>query len=205
MAPRSVVLTRVLLVTAVVVLAAALVWILADRPAQPDGSPALAAPPPGGDFTLIGESGPVALGDLRGQVAVLYFGYSQCPDVCPVDLAWLGLALRELSPDELVQVTGVFVSIDPERDTPERLAEYARYFHPRIIGLTGSDTELADIATRYGAAYRRSDSESAMGYMMDHSASYHLVDRAGRLREILPGGSSAEELSAAIRVLLSET
>ena len=115
----------------------------------------LAARPAGGDFTLGSRQGPVALQDLRGKVVLLYFGYTYCPDVCPTSLGFIGLALERLTPDELERVQVLFISVDPERDTPERLEEYAVFFHPKVLGITGTPEELARVAELYGAAYRR--------------------------------------------------
>lgn len=184
-------------------LVAALSWVLLAW--QPGAErPTLAAPPAGGDFSLMAAEGPLSLADLRGQVAVLFFGYTQCPDVCPTGLAWLALALHELPAEQQERVTGVFISVDPDRDSPERLAAYTEYFHPRIIGVTGSAAELERVAGQYGAAYHRVAGDSALGYLIDHSAFYYVLDPEGVLVGILPHGSSAAELGAAIQDLLTQ-
>lgn len=160
----------------------------------------LAATPRGGDFTLHGAEGPVALRDLRGRVVLLYFGYTWCPDICPTNLAILALALRSLTPEELAAVQVIFVSVDPARDTLSRLAEYTAYFHPSMLGLTGSDAEVATVAGLYGAAYRRVEQpDSAMGYAVDHSAYTYLIDPDGRLVETLDHATPSEQVPAAIR------
>ena len=105
----------------------------------------------GGDFTLTSADGPATLADQRGRVVLIYFGYASCPDICPTSLAFITAALRALTPAELERVRVVFISVDPARDTPEKLKQYAGHFHPNIIGVTGSPGTLADVATRYGA------------------------------------------------------
>ncbi|BCU07954.1 SCO family protein [Allochromatium tepidum] len=160
----------------------------------------LAQAPTGGDFTLDSSAGPVRLSDLRGQVVLIYFGYTSCPDICPTNLVYIANALRALQPAELERTRVLFVSVDPERDDPERLAGYVAYFHPNILGLTGTPEQLAEIAGRYGAAYRRvDDSGSAMGYLIDHSAFTSVVDPSGRLVETLGHASPPETIRDAIR------
>lgn len=160
---------------------------------------ALPPPPTGGDFMLDGAAGPVALHDFSGKVVLLYFGYTYCPDICPTSLAVWQQALDALAPGELAQVQPLFVSVDPERDSIKRLAEYAQFFHPRIVALTGRPATLTEIAGRYGAVFIRQESASAGGYVIDHSALTYVVDPQGRLVEALPHGASAEQLLAVLR------
>jgi protein SCO1 len=163
----------------------------------------LAAPPTGGDFTLDSATGPVSLTDLRGRVVLIYFGYMACPDICPTNLVYIANALRSLQPAELERTRVLFVSVDPERDDPGHLANYVAYFHPNILGLTGTPEQLAQVAKRYGAAYRRvDDSGSAMGYLVDHSAFTYVVDPSGRLVQILGHASPPETIQVAIRTAL---
>lgn len=163
----------------------------------------LAPPPSGGDFTLAGRAGPVALNDFSGQVVLLYFGYTYCPDICPTSLTVWQQALEMLTPAELARVQPLFVSVDPERDSLERLTEYVQFFHPRIAALTGQPDQLAEIARRYGAVFVRQESASAGGYVIDHSALTYVIDPQGRLAETLPHGAAAEQLLAALRKHLS--
>lgn len=174
-------------------------WVwdpVADRDELSGGMPPA---PRGGDFRLQSADGPLGLADLRGQVVMLYFGYTFCPDICPTSLALLSRALEQLTPGELSQVQPLFVSVDPERDSLERLAAYGAYFHPRIRGLTGSPEALAATAKLYGAAFRRVESDSEAGYLVDHSAQTYIIDRQGRLAHSLPHGTSPEQVLAVLR------
>lgn len=159
----------------------------------------------GGDFTLQSPSGPLSLSDLNGQVVVLMFGYSSCPDVCPTGLANVAAALDQLAPPELEQVQPLFISVDPERDTPKRLAEYAPYFHPKIIGLTGELDNLSKVAMSYGAFFRKVELEnSALGYAVDHTARIYLLDRTGQMRALMDHNAPPTLLATALRDLLSQ-
>ena len=146
------VLIAVLLVA---VVAVALFWTNDQQTTDSHTQLPLAAAPSGGDFQLSRTGDSFALADYRGQVVLLYFGYTYCPDVCPTSLALMRQALNQLAPEQLARVQGVFVSVDPERDTPERLKEYAGFFHPRIIGVSGSEEQLALAGRLYGAAWQR--------------------------------------------------
>lgn len=211
-------LTLTLPLLLIALLSALLLWLLfvwEPSPSAPasdlTGGPVshatldLASPPRGGDFELQGPHGPVRLSDLRGQVVLLYFGYATCPDVCPTNLALIALALNGLEPAEAAAVQPVFVSVDPERDTPARLAAFTSAFHPRILGLTGSPPALAGAAAAYGAAYQRTEQPgSALGYVIDHSAYTYLIDADGRLVAALDHATPAEQIRAQMRALLPE-
>lgn len=156
-------------------LAALLLWLMWPQP-QPASSQ---TPAP---LELISAQGTVRLDDFHGRKVLLYFGYTACPDVCPTNLAIIGAALRQLSVEERAAVQAIFISIDPERDTPEHVAGYASHFHPDILGLTGSDQQIAAAAQRFGVVYaRHNDPNSAMGYLVDHSAFTYLLDAQGQL------------------------
>jgi len=158
--------------------------------------------PQGGDFQLNNESGRFTLSDHRGKVVLLYFGYTMCPDVCPTSLAMMQGALREMSEEELTQVQGVFVSVDPERDSAGRLKEYTHYFHDHILGTTGSTEEIAQAAKRYGSRYRVVESDSATGYIVDHTSLTYVIDKQGVLQTILPHGTPPLGILQAVRPLL---
>lgn len=201
---------RNLLVTAIVLLAGALVWLLWFwEPLPPDSDRhhalELASAPTGGDFRLDSAQGTVDTRDLRGQVLLVYFGYTWCPDICPTNLAFIANALKSLTPEEQARVQVLFVSVDPERDNPERLAEYTGYFHPSIRGVTGTPEQIAKAAALFGAAYQRAEqTDSAMGYMVDHSAYTYVIDPQGRLVQTLDHATPPDQIAATIRAILAD-
>lgn len=192
----------------VLLLAGALIWLLFFWQPQ-NGGPApeavsmkIAAAPQGGDFVLDSYKGAIDTQTLRGRVLILYFGYTWCPDVCPTSLGFLSAALDQLTPSELEQVQPLFISVDPERDTLEHLKSYGEFFHPSILGITGTHQQLAEVAASYGAAYRHVKQASATDYVVDHSADLYLVDRQGRLATTIRHGTQPGEILAAIRAVL---
>ncbi len=196
---------RILL--AVAVLLAALVLGLAFfwQPELPERPLPMAAAPAGGDFTLQSAGGPVALQDFRGKLVLVYFGYSYCPDICPTALAATAEGLKLLTPEELARVAVVFISVDPERDTPARLKEYAEFFHPAIIGVTGTPEELAAIARRYGVFYARQSVETAGGgYVVDHTSDTYVVGADGKLDGKIAHATPPEQVAAEIRKRLTK-
>jgi protein SCO1/2 len=171
-------------------------WFLAGR--MPTDEPVR-----GGDFTLQSADGPVALADLRGKVVLIYFGYASCPDVCPTSLALAAQGLALLAPGELQRLRVLFVSLDPARDTPQKLKEYAAHFHPGITGVTGSPEAVAGVARNYGAAFRIQKVESAAGYVVDHTSFTSVVAPDGRLVEQLPHGALPAEIATVVRRTLN--
>ena len=160
--------------------------------------------PPGGNFTLQSNDGPVSLNDFKGKVVLLYFGYTFCPDVCPTSLSRISAAFKKLTPKELEQVQGILVSVDPERDTPEKLAEYTRFFHPNIIGVTGTKAQIDDITKRYGVVYRKAEGSTAAGYLVDHTSFIFVLDKKGKISEFLPHAVPVDGALAVIRKLIKE-
>lgn len=162
----------------------------------------LESPKPAADFTLTGAGGQqVSLSDFHGKVVALYFGYTFCPDVCPTTMTEVAKAMRALGKQaEDVQV--IMISVDPERDTPDRLAEYVTYFDPRFIGLTGTPEEIADVATLYGIFYEKHEGTVATGYLVDHTATVTVVDRGGRVRLVWPFGTTGEDMASDLKQLL---
>lgn len=159
----------------------------------------------GGNFTLYGKDGAVTLADYKDKVVAIYFGYTQCPDVCPTNLALLGAGLKKLSKEELEKIQGIFVSVDPGRDTPEHLADYTKYFHPKIIGISGTPKMIDPIVAAYGAFYEKiSYSNSAMMYGISHTSETYIVGKDGKLSAILPHAAPAEEIVKALRIALSK-
>lgn len=158
--------------------------------------------PGGGDFTLHEGDKPVRLSDFKGKAVLLFFGYTSCPDVCPTSLAFMSSSLKSLSEAEQEKVQVLFISVDPERDTPEKLQEYTHYFHSKIKGITGSKTEIDGVVKQYGAAYQKVASESAMGYLVDHSSSVFVINPQGQFVDMLPHGLPVEEITKTIKKLI---
>ncbi|MBS9404645.1 SCO family protein [Halomonas sp. TRM85114] len=152
-------------------------WYLQQADGRDDG-------PPGGEVSLPSTQGDFSLSELgEDQLAVLFFGYTYCPDVCPMTLSVVRQALAGLDEAQRERVVPLMVSVDPERDTLERLEEYTAYFGAGIIGATGSQQQLDDIAERYGVVWRKVETpDSAMAYTIDHSSSLYLVDNEGDIR-----------------------
>ncbi|MBL8672195.1 MAG: SCO family protein [Alphaproteobacteria bacterium] len=138
----------------------------------------------GGPFVLTDQRGrPFTDRDLLGRPAMIFFGFTHCPDVCPTALAAMSEQLAALG-ERGSAILPVFVSVDPERDTPEMLADYLAAFDPRIVGLTGSPEQIADMAKAYKVYYRKVPLKDG-GYVMDHTAGVLLVDRGGSFRGTL--------------------
>lgn len=159
-------------------------------------------PKPLGDFTLTGHTGdPFQFSSLRGNVAVLYFGYASCPDVCPTTLADYR-RVKAILGEDAQQVRFLFISVDPLRDTPERLASYITAFDPDFLAATGDDATLRTIARDYGVFYQRVDYENDKNYLVDHTASTFIVGPAGDLRAVTPYGTEPDVIALYIRDIL---
>lgn len=163
----------------------------------------LTEPRPLADFALTDQDGrPFSLANLRGAWTFLAIGYTYCPDVCPMTLATFKTVDRLIV--EGASARGVaarprflFVSVDPGRDTPERLAQYVRYFNPAFLGATGEDVQLRALAAQLGLLYARVEGQdTAMGYLMDHSATIVLVDPEGRLSAIFSAPQDATRMAS---------
>jgi protein SCO1/2 len=168
---------------------------------QSHSMPQAAKAAPGGAFTLQSITGDVSLQDFKGKVVLVYFGYTMCPDVCPTNLSIMANAFMQLenSGFPLTQVQGIFISVDPKRDTLKRLQEYTGYFHPNIIGLTSTPEIIKEVADRYGAVYRAVVQDSATNYVVDHSSETYVVDTNGRLVERLAHATPPEQIIASIK------
>ena len=161
--------------------------------------------PAGGNFTLTSVQGPVNLSDHRGKVVLLFFGYTSCPDVCPISLARIGACLSSLEDEHAEQVSALFITLDPERDTAERMRQYAGFFHPEIVGLTGAAEAIDEVTTRYGIGYVRSLApESALGYSISHPDTILLVDADGALVGEVRGDEGSEALRRKVLELLAQ-
>jgi cytochrome oxidase Cu insertion factor (SCO1/SenC/PrrC family) len=161
--------------------------------------------PVGGPFELTDHTGHVRTQrDFRGQLMLVYFGFTYCPDICPTDLQAIGLALDKLGNDA-ARVQPLFVTVDPERDTAEHLAEYVKLFHPRLIGLTGSLDSIRKAADAYKVYFAKVPiSKEANDYTVDHTAYIYLMDRDGNYLGFFPPGTSADRMAEIIRPRLAE-
>jgi cytochrome oxidase Cu insertion factor (SCO1/SenC/PrrC family) len=200
------------LIAAVIVAAAAAVW-LATREPPPAERRADAARlmnelmsgkvPVGGPFVLSDPDGRrVALADFRGKLVLLYFGYATCPDVCPTDLGIIAQALRDLG-DAGGEVQPVFVTLDPERDTPAVLREYVAAFHPRLVALTGTEGEIRRVATDYKVFFEKVPMPGTKTYLIDHTAYTFLLDREGRFVSLFPPGTPPPRMATLLREQLA--
>lgn len=161
------------------------------------------SPEPSYNFTLTSVDGDVSVNDFRGKIVLLYFGYTFCPDICPGTLANAAQALRDIGPKaEDVQL--IMVSLDPERDTPEKLAEYMVHFHPSFIGMTGTKEQLDEVASLYGIYYQINKGSDATGYLIDHTATLLVLDREGYLKLVFPFGVTAEDIADDLKYMLRQ-
>lgn len=144
----------------------------------------------------------VQLSDFKGKVVLMFFGYTSCPDICPTTLFSLASVLNKLTDDETEEVKVLFISVDPERDTPEIIENYTHYYHDDILGISGSKQEIDTVVKQYASAYRKIKSDSAIGYLVDHSSAIYLVNQDGDLVNLLPGDSDVDSIVATIRDLL---
>jgi protein SCO1/2 len=156
------------------------------------------------DFTLQSAQGPVALSSFRGQLVVLYFGYTSCPDLCPTTLAVLRQAVEALG-DQAQAVQVIFISVDWKKDTPEALSQYVAHFNPDFLGLTGSEAQIDSVTKDFGIFYLLNVPGENGFYSVDHTASLQVLDRQGRLAVIWPYGTRSSEITSDMRVLLKNS
>lgn len=154
----------------------------------------------GGPFTLVNHNGEtVTQRDFAGKHMLVFFGFTHCPDVCPAKLNHISVALDRLGPlaDE---VTPIFITVDPERDTPERMAQYVSNFSGKIVGLTGAPEQVRKAAKAYRVYYAKVEMEnSATGYLMDHSAFTYLMDESGAYVTHFAYGDSIDKMTERLR------
>lgn len=194
-----------------VLLAALLLSLLVacERP-QPPVSPVVSfkatditGAPWGKDFKLTDHNGQTrSLADFRGKIVAIFFGYTHCPDVCPTTLSDFAMALRELGEDgKRVQV--LFVTVDPQRDTPDLLAKYVPSFNPGFLGLYTDPVSLAALAKDFKVVYQKNVTSGSKHYLIDHSAGTYVYDTAGRLRLLIPYGAGPKDIAQDLKTLLS--
>ncbi len=152
----------------------------------------------GGPFELTGQSGERQGSEtLKGAPSLVYFGYATCPDVCPMELAEVAAAVDILEEEHDLKVKPVFITVDPERDTVEKVGEYASFFHDDMLGLTGTSDEIAKTAKSFRVYYNRvADPDFQDGYSMDHSNIIYLLDREAQYRTYFKGGEATPESMA---------
>jgi len=167
-------------------------------------SPGHAAPPPlqklfGGPFTLTDQHGKTRSDkEFRGRFMLIFFGYTHCPLICPTSLATISAALEKLPPREAERIVPVFITVDPERDTPAVLKDYARAFHPRLVALTGTPRQIARAARAFRVHRRKilpQQHEDGHDYHADHGSLTYLMGPDGRFRTLFPYGISADTLA----------
>jgi protein SCO1/2 len=142
------------------------------------------------------------LSEMRGKIVLLFFGYTSCPDVCPTTLAELKLALTELKDEDAAQVKVLFVTVDPERDTPQRMQEYVDHFDPAFIGLSGLQVDLERIWTVYGVYREVVQGTSAAGYIVNHTARVTLIDQQGNMRVSFGFDTPVEDMVHDLKLIL---
>jgi protein SCO1/2 len=195
-------LRRILVIAAalVVVIFAFAIYQIEARAPEP-GSAAQNTAQIGGPFQLVDQNGrPVSDRDLLGKPTVIFFGFTYCPDVCPTTLADMTLWLKALGPDA-DKLNMVYVTIDPERDTPARLKSYLTAFDPRIRGLTGAPQAIAQAAHGYSVYYQKVALQGGE-YTMDHSTLIYLMDAKGHMAELVQYGTPNDQVVASLRKLL---
>jgi len=173
-----------------------------DGTVSTDQQPPLAGAKIGGPFTLTNQDGgKTSEAEFKGQYRIIYFGYSYCPDVCPVDLANIMLGLKQAekeNPELVSKIQPIFISVDSERDTPAVLKQYVSAFHPRLIGLTGTPDEIAEVAEKYLVIYDIRNDEGATEYLVDHSRQAYLFGPNGEPLALLPFDGTPQDVSAEI-------
>ena len=194
---------------AAIALAAFVAWqITRPTPIATVGKSASVAVPSnigiGGPFSLTDQNGnPVRDTDFRGKFMLVYFGYGFCPDVCPTELQNIAAALDELG-DKAKAVQPIFITVDPERDTPKFLADYVPSFYPRLIGLTGTREQIDKVAKEYRVYYAKVESDSAGDYLVDHTSYVYLMGRDGGFLTMFRNATDPKNMATTIAGYMGE-
>lgn len=160
--------------------------------------------PIGGPFTLVDHTGRVVTeADFRGQYLLVFFGFTNCPDICPTTLGEIARALDLLGP-EAAAVQPLFISVDPERDTPEAMAEYVQAFHPSIVGLTGTAEQITAVANEYRTAYEHQPIKGSNDYTVFHQANTYLMSPNGEYLTHFSYGTKPEKMAEIIRKAIKQ-
>lgn len=153
----------------------------------------------GGPFELTDHTGsPFGTADLAGDYALIYFGYTFCPDICPTELGQIAEAI-DLLEDDGNRVRPVMITIDPERDTVENLSEYVPLFHERLVGLTGTEDQIRNVASDYRVFYRKVENPDYTYYLMDHTSFVYLLAPSGEIASMFRYGTPPADMATAIR------
>ena len=179
--------------------------ILFGKPENFRGTTYVEPYPPASEFVLTRDDGTsFQLSEKRGDIVLLFFGYTSCPDVCPTTLAELNQALERLNEDDASRVQVVFVTVDPGRDTPERAQEYVNHFNKSFTGLSGTEEELSKVWDDYGVFREIVDGESAAGYLINHTARVTLIDGDGNLRVSFGFDMPVDDIVHDLKLILKE-
>lgn len=158
----------------------------------------------GGDFVLTGHNGDrVSLADYRGKVVVMFFGFTNCPVACPTVLNDMARVMKNLG-DKASDLQVLFVTVDPDRDSPERIKEFVTYFHPDFMGLTGSVEEIGQVASQYGTKFLKVVQGSEENYAVAHSVYLYVIDKQGRVKDLHHFQTPIVEVQATIENLIDQ-
>jgi protein SCO1/2 len=173
---------------------------LPDKPMAGQGSNITAGVEIGGDFTLTDQNGQeFSNKQLRGKYNLIYFGFTYCPDICPTSMYKLADVLTTLDKYG-IDINAVFISVDPLRDSPQILKEYLHHFHPKLIGLTGSEAKIKEVADKFKVYYAKSASSEDEDYMIYHTSIMYLMDKEGKYFKHFSIDTPAPEIIEFIRI-----
>lgn len=141
--------------------------------------------------------------EFRGKAVIVFFGYTSCPDICPSTLRKYASLLRTLRDRDAARVQVIFISVDPERDTPERTDTFAKWFHPDFLGLSGTEEQVAEVARQFKVVYGKKEIGGGMAYVIDHTAAAYVLDPTGQLRLMLAETAPLEPIIADLQSLLT--
>jgi len=179
----------------VLAIVAGIAWVVVDLGKE--------GPSIGGPIALVDHTGKaVTEQDFRGKPTIIYFGFAYCPDVCPTSLLLMQTGVDQLGPQAASKVNLVFISVDPERDTPAALKEYVAQFGQTMVGLTGTEAQVAAAAKTFRVYYQKVPGKGGAPYLMDHSSIFYLMDRNFRFVKHFSHQAKAEDIAAALKPLL---